>query len=444
MKFRIPTILIFLIEVFIYKAEFYSQFILPTLTMAMIFLLSSFRFQLEAMTFPSILILFAGVLGYLGSESKNSTLGTSVSLILPSEFRIDTLSIFCISSSALILGNSIAGKSFITLEKEDLRKQIASNTFLAYFALLPAILMVIGFKTSEFFHRDSHLLGTQIPLLARLGSATSIIAVPVIALWAMSQGKIGKILGILEILFYGIIFLAASSRSLVVIPISLYFVVFRQVNKISKIFFGALLPIASYFCLAIPLYLRSQMNHGIYSYFRDLFKFSPKSVSPQVVLQNTSVAFDLNGLTAFSLQKFPLKDLFVELSPLLGKQAGCYDIAPNHRFNFSTPAAAIGEGLNYGFYFLVAIFALVGLAFGLMIKKTQLLPEKYRLFGAAFILASASYFSVLSLQYNLRSAVRVIYYAAAFVIMIQFFSRFRKSSIRNHSVKIGDDHTFDV
>jgi len=185
------------------------------------------------------------------------------------------------------------------------------------------------------------------------------------------------------------------------------------------------------------------MDHGLSTYLSDLFRFSPKSVNPHIVLQNTSVAFDLNGLTAYSLQKFPLNDLFVELSPLLGKQAGWYDIAPYHRFNFSTPAAAIGEGLNYGFYILLAIFAVVGFAFGLMISKTQLLPERSRIFGGAFVLASASYFSVLSLQYNLRSAVRVIYYAAACVIAIQILSRFRESSKKNHLLEIEGDHSFD-
>ena len=144
----------------------------------------------------------------------------------------------------------------------------------------------------------------------------------------------------------------------------------------------------------------------------------------RTVFQNFIVSFDLNGLTAFSVSKLPLRDLIIEISPIFGQAAGWYDISRNHRFNSATPFAGLGEIMNYGFIYFLVVFTLIGAVIGGL--NFYLSAKIWGLGTISFfiLMAGTSYFALLCLQYNFRSAIRVIYYLMAYVIAIGLMSRF--------------------
>ena len=136
--------------------------------------------------------------------------------------------------------------------------------------------------------------------------------------------------------------------------------------------------------------------------------------------QNFTVAFDLNGLTAYEFIEFPKADFFIQISPLLGKASGWYEISTAHRFNFATPTAALGELINYGVAYSIALLFVIGLLIGFMSKRISSWKDSYRSFGTVILYSGSLYFGTLCLQYNLRSAVRIIYYLIAVTMLMTF------------------------
>jgi hypothetical protein len=169
----------------------------------------------------------------------------------------------------------------------------------------------------------------------------------------------------------------------------------------------------------LPLFLRSLTSHGFVPYAANMRSITFRATDFQAAFQNFIFSFDVNGLTAFSLQKFPLRDLLVEVSPLPGDLAGWYKISDMHRLNSATPAAAIGEAMNYGFINFILLFSIIGLALRYMQDKVDSFPPKLRVYSNIVLTSGSVYFAVLCLQYNLRSAIRIIYYLLVYFFLVK-------------------------
>jgi len=421
---------LYLIQILVFFLENNSQYLLPILTLLMVGQLSAYKLRIESMTIPSLILLGTGCVGYLGSKTKNSALGTSLNVILPAELQLKTLSLFCISASSLLLGNQIANLSSLKITNTIEVEKVKIPRYIGILCIVPLLLMIVGFETQEFLYRENHLLNTNFSLLARLGSAMSLIVVPVLAVWTSAERGSFKLFGIIQICLYAILFFSTSSRALVVIPIAVLIVLWPKLHKFARMVALFCLPFTSYLGIGIPLYLRSLDEKGFLPYSRSVQTFNLKKISPQEVFQNFLVSFDLNGLGAFSISRFELRDLFIELSPLLGKQAGWYEISSIHRFNFATPIPSLGESMNYGLQWLILIFISCGIIFGVLHWLAKNNTSKFNNIAEYFVISGASYFAILCLQYNLRSAIRIVYYSMASVIVFFILSLIQKSNDR--------------
>jgi len=295
---------------------------------------------------------------------------------------------------------------------------------IAVISIFPLIGILIGFTTSQFFYRENHLLDLQIPLLARFSFTTSLLAVFTIAIWSNAQDAKKKAYGLFIIGAYGTIYFAMSSRALAIIPFAIAIAIINRFTLGKAIISAILVPFSTFIGLALPLYLRSLPEEGLVPYLKSLQFVAFGQVSSRTVFQNFIVSFDLNGLTAFSVSKLPLRDLIIEISPIFGQAAGWYDISRNHRFNSATPFAGLGEIMNYGFIYFLVVFTLIGAVIGGL--NFYLSAKIWGLGKISFfiLMAGTSYFALLCLQYNFRSAIRVIYYLMAYVIAIGLMSRF--------------------
>jgi hypothetical protein len=420
---RLICLFIYLVELSFFNIDFFIQFSLPIMTTFLILIPLVKHAKIQVTTIPAAIILSTGLIGYIISESKNSTIGTSINLILPTELQKLTLGIFCLAASSLAIGSYLFFHTEKNTETKIESQGYLQNRYIGLIGLVPILLMLIGFNTSEFFYRENHLLTTQVPILARLGSALSLVIVPVIALWSTQQSSRFRILAYVEIFLYTVLFISTSSRSLVVIPISVLIIVFLQNDRKGKFLVSILIMPVLYISLAIPLFLRSLGAEGLFPYLKALKDFRLTSTSSTEIFQNFTISFDLNGLVAFKQTKFPKKDLLIELSPLLGDQAGWYEISGYHRLNMSTPSPAIGEAANYGAITLVLVFIMVGAIFSFLFGRSMDLSKTMSFTVRSFLLASSAYFGVLCLQYNLRSATRVVYYSIAVVALVFFLSK---------------------
>lgn len=421
---KIYIVIISGLAICFYFADFNLSITMPILTLLAISFHTNFRFRLNPVITPALVFLFTGLVGRIASENKNSSIGTSFNLILSSELRDKTLSIFCLAGIFIIFGSIFTlGRNVTQVNIREIIPEKLSNRF-ALISIFPLIGILIGFTTSQFFYRENHLLDLQIPLLARFSFTTSLLAVFTIAIWSNAQDAKKKAYGLFIIGSYGTIYFAMSSRALAIIPFAIAIAIINRFTIGKAIISAILVPFSTFIGLAIPLYLRSLPEEGLIPYLKSLQFVAFGQVSTRTVFQNFIVSFDLNGLTAFSISKLPLRDLIIEISPIFGQAAGWYDISRNHRFNSATPFAGLGEIMNYGFIYFLVVFTLIGAVIG---GLNFYLSAKIWGLGkiSIFILmAGTSYFALLCLQYNFRSAIRVIYYLMAYVIAIGIMSRF--------------------
>jgi hypothetical protein len=137
------------------------------------------------------------------------------------------------------------------------------------------------------------------------------------------------------------------------------------------------------------------------------------------------------GCTAFASPLLPVHDLLVAINPLPGGIAGWYAIASAHRINLFTPYAALGELGNHGWLVLVGYCLVVGAILGHLDNSVrQLLAGGRQAYGLA-LLALAGLFMVISTQYNLRTATRLMYYALAADVAIRLWLRFGPERFRS-------------
>ena len=414
------TLISILVGYFTFVINFSS--VLPILCITLAALIFDYRNQhsISPVSAVSWLFLFTGIIGYQVSGSKNSTIGTSFGYILPFEYRESTFAIFCLAALSLLLGAAVISYEATEVGLNALRVSNFNSNFIYWVALFPLAGLLIGFNPRDFLLRQNHLLEPNIPLLARLSLALSLIAVPAVAMAGRENGKKIKAMPLLLVISYGFCFFAMSSRALVVVPVSLSILFWPRSKRLKVLVLTLVLPLASYTALVIPLFLRSLNSNGLLPYLSGLSDFRFSLNVAKYAFQNFTVAFDLNGLTAYEFIEFPKADFFIQISPLLGKASGWYEISTAHRFNFATPTAALGELINYGVAYSIALLFVIGLLIGFMSKRISSWKDSYRSFGTVILYSGSLYFGTLCLQYNLRSAVRIIYYLIAVTMLMTF------------------------
>jgi hypothetical protein len=165
--------------------------------------------------------------------------------------------------------------------------------------------------------------------------------------------------------------------------------------------------------LPLPLLFRSSAAHGILPYLDVFSQASPADADWAAALNNVLVSFPIVGASAFDGSRVRVSDLLVSLNPISGDAAGWYDIAPNLRLNAYTPTAGLGELANVG-WIPVVLFCI---ATGLVLAWAERRVRRHVVSGshifAAVILGLAALFAFQMVQYNLRSASRMLVYMLA-------------------------------
>ena len=150
---------------------------------------------------------------------------------------------------------------------------------------------------------------------------------------------------------------------------------------------------------------------------------------------NVLSTFGQSGHIAFLEPSIPLSHLWTSLSPLPGSVVGWNQIQPSHRLDPYSPYSTIGELGNYGLPILAAYYSLAGAVLALLDSRArELVAHRQPLRGLPLI-ALGFLFPILSLQYQLRSDTRILYYGLALVGIIALL----KSSARAPQKESGRD-----
>ena len=114
------------------------------------------------------------------------------------------------------------------------------------------------------------------------------------------------------------------------------------------------------------------------------------------------------------------------LNPLPGVETGWYEISSSHRLNAFTPYPAVGELANVSMVALVLFFLAVGLVFGYFEGRIRRLINDGWQVAAIALFGLLMLFTIFSMQYPLRQASRMIWYAIALDIGIRVLARMRQ------------------
>lgn len=322
-------------------------------------------------------------------------------------------------------------------------KEVAGSTRIREIAgilsLVPLTLYVLANGTALLV-RPTYLTGyAGDPLLVGAQS----LALPAVAVlgWLSqtSSSRAGKIASVVALAAYATTLFALATRGLALVPLMAVLGMIAARPAAYRLRVAFLVAAASSIpLLELPLVLRASSSHGLFPYLGVMAQ-GLSTLDLQSLLNNVLSAFQLTGRVGFRVQSLPISSLLVSLDPRPGQLAGWYDVQPLLRLNVYTPYNALGELANYGWPTLIAFFLLAGAYLGHMDRTVRHLLANGQGLAGLLLFGLACLFIILTLQYNLRSCVRILYYIVALdltFVVLRRIGEFRQRS-RRRAAAIG-------
>jgi hypothetical protein len=362
--------------------------------------------------------------------NAGGTGGAQIELDL--EASISTANLFYYFAFFVVLGNAllIGDEEQLGFSFKQLTDRVRGSSHLPQIAALLAFLVLslnLAVRgVSWIFVRDERFLNESSQILSLL-SVLTIIAVVAIGVASVSSSSIVRVSAFILGLGYLLLYLSLATRTLALMPLLLLLGAFlggasKNLRKHSIFAVGMSLVLSP-----LPLHFRDQAQHGIGPHINSLstFSFSPDTILKSI--NNVISGFQIVGTTAFQEPRIPGSYFWISLNPEFGNSAGWYEIAPTLRLNYFTPYGALGEVGNQG-WIVALIFAFcLGLIFGVIQKIGAFLLANSRVGGFHMVSLGITFiFIVQFTQYNLRSEVRLLYYALVADISLLLLISYQK------------------
>ena len=229
-----------------------------------------------------------------------------------------------------------------------------------------------------------------------------------------------KIISAVLCVFLILLSLSTGSRS-----VFLFFVLYVSLVFISggntlfnKLRFGLHLLFAFVF-LAYIMTLRTLESHGLIPYLKSIFS-SEQSIVDGIIF-NIYYSFIYGVYVTIETIKSATLDwhiLWVNCNPLPGKLAGWYAYADTMRINIYVPYSLHGRVFKTGVFFSIVFFFVIGLIFAFFETKVRYFLSQGNRILAFVIVILMMLHIVYGFEYNMRAAMRYIYYAFFVVLMI--------------------------
>jgi hypothetical protein len=412
---------------------------IPLSAVGLVIMLLHLRSRLWTIS-PIAVILFAylatAILGPLGLTGNGPGTVSAKITLTPDEVY-QTFLIFVVAVGSLCVGalflallsprTSIdLGSSKPSIGAPGLRRVVG------LLAVVPLLLAVVGFGLDNLLFRASYSTTSAGDIVPTAGKILALPAVAIVSwLGKTSKSAISKVTAYSVVILYTVLLLSLSTRAFALVPLMVALGWLASNPRSARArWLMPLTAVSSILLLQTPLALRAAnpYQHGLLPYVQTLFSGQDQTISVLNAVSNLLFSFALTGAVALHTSHLSASYFYLAIDPRLGQWTDWYLYQPELRINLVTPYNALGELANYGWPYLIAFFAMVGLIFEYFERRIiHLLRVGYPVF-ALLLFALCCYFVLESLQYNLRSASRVLYYLIAAEIGIRVILE-----VRHHS-----------
>jgi hypothetical protein len=402
-----------------------AAFAAPLLGVVLLVLILHLRLQLSMLS-PLGAIIFAylttAVFGPLvpinelrGAVSANLQLASSEVYATYIVFLVAVASI-CVG--ALLSGQvTVANVPSLVRDRSNSGHSSASATpsrvllAAALLAMAPFALTLVAYGP-ELLVRDQYLVAGAGSGPAILVKVLSLPAVGVLGWLSRAyQGRWARLGVWLLIVAYWALLLSLATRELALVPIAAALGrLAADSSSRSARWLVAISGIAAILLLNMPLGLRASPQHGLIPYVEAMISTFGSPFDPAKSVYNVLFSFSLTGAVAFHATHLDWSTFALAIDPRPGSLTTWYDQSPELRINLYTPFNGLGELANHGWTYLIGSYLLIGAFFGYLQNRMTRLIDLGLPSGAILIFGLCCYFVFESLQYNLRSDVRVLYY----------------------------------
>jgi len=176
----------------------------------------------------------------------------------------------------------------------------------------------------------------------------------------------------------------------------------------------------SFVFLAYIMQLRGLDSHGIIPYLKSIVIFKGEFIRSFLFNIYYSLIYGV-FVTIKTIQNSQLdwNIIFINLNPLPGSIAGWYDHAKDMRINTYVPYSLHGRVFKTGTIFTIVYFFTTGLIFSYMEKKVRSFLNKDKRLLAFTIVLILILHIVYGFEYNMRAAIRYIYYAFFIIVLAE-------------------------
>lgn len=386
------------------------------------------RFFISLISIPAVLFVAIGLAGLFFEEAMQSVPGgETLKLVMDETLRERTAILFATASLGIVAGGLLTsiGRKRQPLAHVHVSLPLAARRWMLPLSLIPLALLTGGdigavLERTEYLSQDAGGLGG-------FAAQLSLGAVILLGhLFAIEKG-VSRVTILMAFAAYCVLFFSLASRSFAMaLPLFAIGYFSGTFNAKGKVLIAAGCAWALY-ALQIPLFMRSQPVHGLFPYVQALPDFISRPSEVLQPIKNILIAFNITAETAFGSPSIPLENIMIALNPMSGDAAGWYNIASQQRLNLFVPYSGIGELANVGGFELFAFFLCAGFVLGYMERRVaRLLREDRQIYGLIFV-GLAALFAFMCIQYNLRSASRILYYMIVFDVGLAFFLSWKRT-----------------
>jgi hypothetical protein len=299
----------------------------------------------------------------------------------------------------------------------------ASYAWLILGSLVPLAILIAS-RGTDILSRPYYIAeAVQDGGLAGLAGQLAIAATIALG-YLMSAAKGGaRAVSVMVLVAYVAVFFGSGSRRLAMILILVMVGVFlarrTRMTGLLLAASGAL----SLYLIRLPLYLRALPEHGIFPYLQNLPGFFEYGVGWDSIGRNVLISFGIIGATAYQQPSIDHDIFWASVNPVTGAAAGWYEYADQMRINIYTPYAGVGELGNHGMGYVVVYFFIAGIILALGDRAVIRFMERGHGVLSLALVGLAGLFYLYSIQYNLRSSTRMLYYGIAACIVLEFVSK---------------------
>jgi len=231
------------------------------------------------------------------------------------------------------------------------------------------------------------------------------------------------------VLFFLLITISIGTGSRSVFLAVMVFVLIKFIsggNNLSNKISFALNVLLSFVFLSYLMHLRSLDSHGVIPYLKNLTELKDfrESIFFNIYY---SLVYGVY-VTAQTIKKATLDwhIVFTNLNPLPGRFTDWYRYADQMRLNIFAPYSLHGRVFRTGGLFTFFYFLTTGIVFADLEKRIRRLLERNKRILAFMIVLLLALHIVYGFEYNMRSAVRYIYYAYFIIFTVYIFDDFKK------------------